>query len=95
MKEPETKYDNNSIYAFISVGISLAYLISCFLHLHSLLSTLLFPSATVATSDTRPLQQPPAGSCMHLKHICCAKDDWRLMHEVEREIKAGHFGKFR
>ncbi len=61
----------------------------------SLLSTLLFPFATVATSDTRPLQQPPAGSCMHLKHICCAKDDWRLMHEVEREIKAGHFGKFR
>ena len=30
---------------------------------------------------------------MHLKHICCAKDDWRLMHEVEREIKAASYKK--
>eukprot|EP00438_Fugacium_kawagutii_P018002 Skav223288 [mRNA] locus=scaffold2998:99781:108989:+ [translate_table: standard] len=28
---------------------------------------------------------------MHLKHICCAKDDWRLMHEVEREIQAASY----
>eukprot|EP00913_Durusdinium_trenchii_P033555 g31413.t1 len=46
-----------------------------------------FPSG-LANTLPRPLQQPPAGSCMHLKHICCAKDDWRLMHEVEREIQA-------
>ncbi|CAK9081476.1 Fe2OG dioxygenase domain-containing protein, partial [Durusdinium trenchii] len=39
------------------------------------------------------LQRPPAGSCMRLKHICCAKDDWRLMHEVEREIQAASYKK--
>ncbi|CAK9100341.1 unnamed protein product [Durusdinium trenchii] len=51
-----------------------------------------FPSG-LANTLPRPLQQPPAGSCMHLKHICCAKDDWRLMHEVEREIQAASYKK--
>lgn len=51
-----------------------------------------FPSG-LANTLPRALQQPAAGSCMHLKHICCAKDDWRLMHEVEREIQAASYKK--
>eukprot|EP00439_Symbiodinium_sp_Y106_P064562 s1397_g10.t1 len=39
----------------------------------------------------RALQHPPAGSCLHLKSICCARDDLRLLELMAKDIQAASY----